>query len=177
MSYFEETLSEESIFQGRIVHLKKLSVRLSNGKTSTREVIDHPGAVAVLAEPKAGSVILVKQYRKACERELWEIPAGKLEPGEIPERAAIRELAEETGYRADRLVPVYQFFTSPGFANEKLYVYYATDLLEGNMQLDEDEFLDVHLLTKDEVLKMMEEGQIEDAKTLVALLWWCQRKS
>lgn len=177
MSYFEETLSEESIFEGRIVHLKKLSVRLPNGKASTREVIDHPGAVAVLVEPKAGSVVLVKQYRKACERELWEIPAGKLEPNEIPERAAIRELAEETGYRTEKLVPVYQFFTSPGFANEKLYVYYATDLSEGNMQLDEDEFLDVHLVTKSDVLNMMASNQIEDAKTLVALLWWCQQTS
>lgn len=176
MSYHEETLETQHIFAGEVVHLSQLSVRLPNGRTATREVIDHPGAVAVLAEPKPGHVLLVRQYRKACETELWEIPAGKLDSGERPHAAAVRELAEETGFRAEHLSPVYSFFTSPGFANEKLHVFYGEKLIEGHPELDEDEFLDVHTFARTEVESMMKSGDIQDAKTLVALLWWFQRQ-
>jgi ADP-ribose pyrophosphatase len=175
MAYDEPTVSEELIFDGRVVRLKKLTVELPNGRTSTREVIEHPGAVAVLAEPQKDHILLVKQYRKACGKALWEIPAGKLEPNEDPKAAAIRELSEETGYVAHHIEKVYGFFTSPGFANERLSVYYASHLSEGASHPDEDEFLELISVDRTEVQRMMDSGEIEDAKTLVALLWWFQR--
>lgn len=174
MTQEERTLHEEELYAGRMIQLKKVTVQLPNGKQSTREVVVHPGAVAVLAEPQPGTVILVRQYRKACETSLWEIPAGKLEPGENPDAAAIRELSEETGYQASRVEKIHRFYTSPGFANEVLHVYYATDLVAGDVHLDEDEFVEMERFTKEEVTQMMQRGEINDAKTLVALLWWCQ---
>ncbi|EPZ48918.1 NUDIX hydrolase [Alicyclobacillus acidoterrestris] len=174
MTQQERTIHEEHLFTGRMIGLKKLTVELPNGRQSTREVVVHPGAVAILAEPVPDEVILVRQYRKACETSLWEIPAGKLEPGEEPMAAARRELSEETGYTAGRLEKIYQFYTSPGFANEKLYVFYANELATGEVHLDEDEFVETRQFTRDEVTAMMKRGEIEDAKTLVALLWWCQ---
>ncbi|WAH39051.1 NUDIX hydrolase [Alicyclobacillus dauci] len=173
--YEEQTLEEEEIFSGRVVKLSKLTVKLPNGRTSTREVIVHPGAVAVLAEPEPDRVILVKQFRKACETELWEIPAGKLEPNEDPDAAAKRELSEETGFSAERMERLFTFYTSPGFANEKLHVYYASELKEGEIHLDEDEFVETRLFNRQEIDRMLQMGGIEDAKTLVALLWWCGR--
>ncbi|MFD1675092.1 NUDIX domain-containing protein [Alicyclobacillus fodiniaquatilis] len=177
MSFEEPTIAEETIFTGRVVQLKKLTVGLPNGKTSTREVIIHPGAVAVLAEPEENHVLLVQQYRKACERVLWEIPAGKLEANEAPDDAAKRELAEETGYAAARLQKIHTFFTSPGFANEVLHVYYAADLEQGELNLDEDEFVETTLVSREQVESMLTSGEIADAKTLVALLWWLGTKS
>ncbi|KRW91946.1 ADP-ribose pyrophosphatase [Alicyclobacillus tengchongensis] len=174
MIHHEETIGEESLFTGRMIQLKRLTVKLPNGSTSTREVVVHPGAVAVLAEVKPGSIVLVQQYRKPCEKTLWEIPAGKLEPGEAPEQAALRELAEETGYVAKDVQLVYRFFTAPGFTNERLHVYFTSVVEAGEVHPDADEFVEARLFTRDEVERMLENGEIEDAKTLVALYWWRQ---
>ncbi|AEJ43582.1 NUDIX hydrolase [Alicyclobacillus acidocaldarius] len=172
----EQTVAEERLFTGRIIDVRRVTVKLPNGHTSTREVVLHPGAVAVLAEVDPGKVVLVRQFRKPCERELWEIPAGKLEPGEEPERAAARELSEETGYRcAGLLVPVHTFYTAPGFSNEKLHVYYTNDVERGAEHPDGDEFVESQVFSRDEICRMLAAGQIEDAKTLVALYWWLAR--
>lgn len=169
----EQTIGEASIFKGRVIEVKRLTVALENGRETTREVVLHPGAVAIVAEPEPDRVVLVKQYRKACEDYLWEIPAGKLEPGENPEAAAIRELSEETGYVASHIKKLYAFYTSPGFSNERLHVYYASHLQSGDVHLDEDEFVEMRVFSRDEVEKMIQSGEIEDAKTIVGLLWWC----
>ncbi len=118
-------------------------------------MVRHPGAVAVLAEPTPGSVVLVKQYRKALDESLVEIPAGKLEPGESPEVCAVRELREETGLAARcRWNSVFDFFTSPGFADERIYLYYTNDVEQEEQALDEDEFVEVTSATRDEVTAM-----------------------
>jgi ADP-ribose pyrophosphatase len=174
--YREETVSSDVRFEGRMIRLEELVVKLPNGRTSSREVVRHPGAVAVLVEPRPGEVVLVTQYRKAAECELLEIPAGKLEPGEAPEVCAIRELAEETGYRTSQVRPIASFYTSPGFADEVIHLFYVDQVDAGKQQLDEDEFLDVHLYTREEVARRIADGQIRDAKTLVALLWWLNRE-
>jgi ADP-ribose pyrophosphatase len=174
--YQEETVSSEVRFEGRMIRLEELTVKLPNGRTSSREVVRHPGAVAILVEPEPGLVVLVTQYRKAAECELLEIPAGKLEPGEAPEVCAIRELAEETGYRASRVQPISSFYTSPGFADEMLHLYYVDKVDTGDQQLDEDEFVDVHLYTREEIVRMISAGDVRDAKTLVALFWWLNRE-
>lgn len=171
----EVTVNKEMIYQGKIITVEKHQVSLPGGRTTTREVVLHPGAVAVLVEPSKDHLILVEQFRKSCEDKLWEIPAGKLEPGEEPKLAAIRELSEETGYQAQTIEWVHTFYTSPGFANERIHLFYTNELTTGEIHLDEDEFLECALVHKSTVLDMLAHNQIQDAKTLLAIYWWLNR--
>ncbi|WP_282035403.1 NUDIX hydrolase [Metabacillus indicus] len=167
----ETTKTSEKLFSGRIIDLYLEEVELPNGKTSTREIIKHPGAVAVLALTKDNKLVMVQQYRKAMERVLVEIPAGKLEKGELPEVTAKRELEEETGYTTKSLQHLISFYTSPGFADELVHVYYTDDLhvLEEKAELDEDEFVDVLEVTLEEAQQLIDEQRIFDAKTAYAV--------
>lgn len=143
MKKFEEpTISSKTIFQGKVVKLQVDEVRLPNGKTATRELVRHPGVVAVLPLTKDGKMIVVEQYRKPLERSIVEIPAGKLEQGEDPLQCAHRELKEETGFTANQISHLCSFYTSPGFADELLHLYIAEELMEGQAKPDEDEFVD-----------------------------------
>jgi ADP-ribose pyrophosphatase len=171
--YEEKTINSTSIYTGKVISLRVDEVTLPNGKTSKRELIKHPGAVAVLPITNEGKIIFVEQYRKALERSLIETPAGKLEPGEKPEVTARRELEEETGYGCHKLTFIQSFATSPGFADEVIHVYVAEDLylLKEKAELDEDEFLDVIEVTVEEAEQMMATGQIYDAKTAYSILW------
>lgn len=169
---FEETtISSEPIFQGKIISLQVDTVRLPNGETATREIVRHPGAVAVLALHD-DRMIVVEQYRKPLEKSQVEIPAGKLDPGEDPLEAALRELKEETGYGCESIRPLCSFYTSPGFADEKLHLYVAEGLHKGAANPDEDEFLDISELSLDEALSAIEQGSISDAKTILAVYAW-----
>lgn len=169
---FEEvTVSSQSIFQGKIISLQVDTVKLPDGSEATREIVRHPGAVAVLAIHE-GKMVVVEQFRKPLNKSEIEIPAGKLDPGESPETAAMRELKEETGYTADSLIPLGSYYTSPGFADEIIYIYAAENLQQGEMQLDEDEFLQVTELTLEEAYEAMRQGRIHDAKTIHALYAW-----
>lgn len=167
----EKTLSSKEIFSGRIIALHLEEVELPNGKTSTREIIKHPGAVAVIALTENNKIVMVQQYRKALERALVEIPAGKLEKGESPESTAKRELEEETGYTCESLKPLISFYTSPGFADELVHVFVAEKLVKMTeaLSLDEDEFLDVLEVTLEEAQAMIEDKRIYDAKTAFAV--------
>ena len=147
-------------------------MRLPNGEETTREVVQHPGAVAVLAVTSEQKVILVRQFRYAIGQVTIELPAGKLEKGENPLEAATRELAEETGYLAKEVKPLLTFYSTPGFSDEVMHLYEATDLVPGSQNLDDDEFVDCLAASKQEVLQWMEEGKIVDAKTLVGLYRW-----
>ncbi len=174
VSKFEErTIHRKTIFEGRIIDLYLDEVSLPNGKTSSREIIKHPGAVAVIAITEEEKILLVEQYRKALERTLIEIPAGKLEKGEDPRESAKRELMEETGYTCENLEHITSFYTSPGFANELVHIYQATGLKQGReLQLDEDEFVSVMEVTYDEALNLVKEQKIFDAKTMYAVQYW-----
>lgn len=174
MKKFEEkTIQSKSIYKGRVISLKVDDVTLPNGNTSSREIVNHPGAVAIIALTPDKKLILVEQYRKALERSIIEIPAGKLEKGEEPIHTAVRELEEETGYRAEKLTFIQAFATSPGFADEVIHLFFAENitLVENKAALDEDEFVDLMEVTLEEAEKLVVEGKIYDAKTAFAVLW------
>ncbi|MBB6455317.1 ADP-ribose pyrophosphatase [Salirhabdus euzebyi] len=174
MKKFEEkTVKSQTIFKGKVITLVHEDVELPNGKQSKREVVKHPGAVAVIPITKEKKIMLVEQYRKPLERSIVEIPAGKLEPGEAPEVTALRELEEETGYTTEKLSYVTAFYTSPGFADEIIHIYLAEDLkkVESPLTPDEDEFVDIMECSLEEAEKMVAEKKIYDAKTAYAILY------
>lgn len=174
MKQFEEkTIKRDEKFKGNLISLHVDEVELPDGNTSVREVVTHPGAVAVIALTKEGKLVLVKQYRKPLERTLIEIPAGKIEPNEAPEITARRELEEETGYTTDDLTYVTSFYTSPGFADELIHVYFTDTLqpLKEKVAGDEDEFIEIVELTIEEAEQYMKQENIYDAKTAYALLY------
>lgn len=167
----EPTVSTQPIFEGKIISLQVDTVRLPDGNTATREIVRHPGAAAVLALMD-DKMLVVEQYRKPMEKFQVEIPAGKLDAGEDPMVAAARELEEETGYKAGKLRPLSAFYTSPGFADEKLYVYIAEELTPGESKPDEDEYLNVSAITFEEAQQYIREERISDAKTVLAVYAW-----
>ncbi len=166
----EPTISTQRIFQGRVLGLRVDTVRLHDGKTSTREIIEHHGAVVVVPIDAEDRVLLVRQYRKAVEQALLELPAGGLNAGEEPAAAAIRELREEVGVSARSLQPLGGFYSAPGFCQEYLWLYLATDLHESPLDPDEDEFVVVEPTPFTEAIAMIERGELRDAKTVAGLL-------
>lgn len=169
MNLFEKTLHKESIYKGTIIDLEVHDIELPDGQTSKRELVYHNGAVAVCAINPDNQVILVRQYRKPAEKTLLEIPAGKLEINEERESAAKRELEEETGYIAENLELITEMYGSPGFSNEKISIYLAKDLKIGEMNLDDDEFIEIETYNIEEITVMLQNKEIEDAKTIIAL--------
>ncbi|NMA55511.1 MAG: NUDIX hydrolase [Firmicutes bacterium] len=167
----EHTLQTKPIYRGRIFQVEQALVLLPNGQKAYRDVVKHPGAVAILACPKPGYVVLVRQFRYATGGQLWEIPAGKLEPDEKPATCALRELVEETGFYPRRLKHVYSFYTSPGFTSEILALYYADDLERVQGRTDIDEFITTTTIRLREAILWLEQGKIRDAKTIIALQW------
>lgn len=170
MDLTERFQSREDVFHGRILTVHVDTVELPNGRPALREVADHPGGVAVLALDGENNVLAVTQYRYVFRRPVLEIPAGKLEPGEDPGEAGLRELREETGAVPGRYEPLGKLLPSPGCYGEVLYLYLARDLRMDAQHLDEDEFLNVERIPFDEMVRRCLSGEIEDAKTLAAVL-------
>jgi len=168
MKFEEKCIQSELIYDGKIIKVQKDTVELPDGKTAQREVVRHPGAVGVVAV-RDDKVLMVRQYRYALGKETLEIPAGKIDPGEEPQKCAARELREETGYDGDfSFLGV--FHTSPGFADEIIYLYLANNLRWSPLEADEDEFLGVLSIPREEAIEMAYQGQIQDAKTLIGIL-------
>jgi ADP-ribose pyrophosphatase len=165
----EKKISSKEIFNGRIVHLFVDQVLLPNGEESSREVVKHPGAVAIIAVNKEGKLLLVRQYRYPLAGIIYEIPAGKLEPNENPDDSALRELEEETGCRCEKMEKIASFYSSPGFSDELLHVYFTDSLIEGRQHLDQDEFLEVCAVDLEEATQMVEDHRIFDAKSVYAV--------
>jgi len=167
----EVTLATEHIYQGRVVNLRVDLVRLTNGRTTKREIVEHGDAVAILAVTPDRDLLLVQQYRKPVESELLEIPAGGVNAQEDPADAVRRELQEETGYVPGTVRHLATFYTSPGFCTETMHLYLATNLTPGQRQADEDEAITLVRVPLAQVPALIASGQIKDAKTLIGLLF------
>ncbi|MDD4570280.1 MAG: NUDIX hydrolase [Tepidanaerobacteraceae bacterium] len=170
MEFYETTLSTKNVFSGRVINLRLDEVKLPNGKKSTREIVEHPGAIAVVAINRNSEIMMVKQYRKAVEKELLEIPAGKLEKDESKEICAKRELMEETGYYPGDLKYMTSFYTSPGFSNEIIHLFLAKKLVKKSKKADYDEYLQLVRIPFQEAIRKIHDGEIIDGKTIVGLL-------
>jgi ADP-ribose pyrophosphatase len=158
------------MFAGRLLTLEVHQVQLEDGSVSTRELVWHPDAVCVVVITKSGETVLVKQYRKAVERPLLEIPAGKIDAGEDPMKAAVRELQEEVGYLNGEIRHVMDFFSSPGFCNEKLSLFLAENAELGEQRLDDGEFIELVTVPWDQAVSMALRGELGDAKTVAGIL-------
>ncbi|MCY6370302.1 NUDIX hydrolase [Clostridium ganghwense] len=170
MEYYEKTLEEVNGYKGRILSLDVRTVELPNGKIAKREIIKHPGAVAILAYKTDDTIILVEQFRNPIEKTILELPAGKLEPGEDAETCGRRELEEETGYKAKKFTYLGKIATTPGFCDEYIDIYKAEQLYDGNIGGDEDEFIKVCEVQVDKIKEMIKKGEIIDAKTISAFM-------
>lgn len=157
------------IYEGDIINFRVDRVRLSDGKEATRELVEHNGGVVIACMPVADQVVLIKQYRYSVDEELFELPAGRIEIGEPPLSAAQRELTEETGYVARKWEEISQMYTAPGFCNEILYLYRATDVHQVGQSLDEDEHAEVMLMDLKDAWSLVLSGKVRDAKTIAGL--------
>jgi ADP-ribose pyrophosphatase len=169
-------ISTERLYHGRIVSLDRDTVRFPDGSTGQLEMLRHPGASAVVpflddpgdTDPR---VLLIRQFRHAAEDFIWEVPAGRLDPGETPEACARRELEEETGMRARMLERLTMIYTTPGFTDERIHLFLAHGLEAGTQRREADEFLELHPLRWSEVMALVRSGEIQDGKTLTSLLF------
>ena len=158
-----------NIYTGKVVTLNVDTVKLPNGVTIDLETIRHPGAAAVVPMKDDGTVVLIRQFRHAAGGFIYEIPAGKLSPGEDPLHCAARELEEEVGYRAASFELLSSIFTAPGFADEVIHIYKATGLIKGRQQLDHDEVLEIVEMPLSAAMGKIVDGTIRDGKTIVGL--------
>jgi len=174
--FTEKKINSDIKYRGRIINVRLDEVSLPSGQGSYRELVEHPGAVAVLGQESSGRLVFVQQYRYPAGRVMLEVPAGKLEPGEPPEECARREMEEETGYRLGKMDLLTRIYTTPGFCNEVIYVFRSYELEyvgvpTGAQEAEGEEFLKTVLLSREEAFEKTKNGAIIDAKTIIALLW------
>ena len=168
MDYVEKTVAKNYIYKGKILTVRKDDALTADGKPCIREIIEHSGGACVLYV-EDGKILLVRQYRYAYGESIYEIPAGKLDADEDPAIAAERELEEEAGLKAGRLELLYVMYPTPGYTNEKIYIYRAYDCVKTAAHLDDGEFLDVEYVPIEQAQEMLKNGEIRDGKTIVAL--------
>ena len=169
-SLAELTIGTKRIYEGNIINVRVDTVRMPSGRDATREIVEHSHAVCIVPIDNDGNVVLVRQYRKPAEDALLEVPAGGVEDGELSEEAVLRELQEEIGYTADHLEHLSSFWVAPGWATEYMHAYLATGLRESRLDGDEDENIEVVRLKFNEAVSMLKTGEINDGKTIAALL-------
>lgn len=171
-----ERLNRELVAKGAIIDYYQDTMQIPNGTTAKWDFINHKGAAACVAVKKNGNLVMVRQYRNALERETIEIPAGGINPGEDMRLAALRELEEETGYKAGKFEFLLSIRTTVAFCNELIDIYLAEDLKEGEQHLDEDEYLEIVEYPLSELLDMIEKGVIQDSKTVSAILAYSRKR-
>lgn len=170
MEFKEEMVSQETVYEGVIVNVRRDKARLMDGRITNREVVEHPGGVAVFAMDDQGRVALVRQYRYPMGEETLELPAGKLEPGEDPRDSGLRELAEETGLVPGTFEDMGCLYSSPGILAERIYLYFAKDPTQGPTHPDDGEFVETVWLPYQDLVDKARRGEIKDGKTLVGIL-------
>ena len=169
MKFNEKTLDKEYLYNGKILSLRKDQVLLPDGNKAVREVVEHSGGSCIVCEMN-DKILLVKQFRYPYGKELYELPAGKLNEGESPEQTAIRELEEEGGVIAERVEKMFEVYPTPAYTNEIIRIYRAINVRKSTQHLDDDEFLECCWFDKDTLRELIKKGEIKDAKTLIALL-------
>ena len=169
-------LSTRRLYEGKVLSLDLDEVEEPGGVTAKREVVRHPGSVAALPVTPEGGLILVRQYRYPVDDTVWELPAGRVDPGESPEEAIQRELREEIGHRAERLERIAFFYTTPGFCDETMHVFRATGLVPDKAEADDDERIETVTVTLDRAREMIAAGELREGKTLVAVLLEADRR-
>ena len=167
----EKKISSKKIFQGKLINLFLDHVKLPNGERSTREWVDHPGAVCIVPILPSGEICLIRQYRYGPKQEFIEIPAGKIDKGEKPLDCARRELSEEIGYAAKKLTFLTKIYPAIGFSNEMMWMYLGENLNETERNLDQDEFLELVPVTIQQAFDWVKSGAISDVKTIIGILW------
>jgi len=168
-------VSSEIVYDGQLFDVERDVLEMPGGVRASREIIRHPGAVCMVPVAPDGRLLMVTQYRHAAGRRLLELPAGTLEPGEDPRETAIRELQEEVGMFPGTVEPMGGFFVAPGYTSEYIHLFVCRDLRERQLDGDEDEDIEVHPVTLDEALKLIEAGRIVDAKSIIGLLRFATR--
>lgn len=170
MNFEEKTVSRKQIYQGNIIKVEYVTVTLPDGREATRDIVLHPGASAIVPLSDNGEIYMVRQYRKPIDKISLEIPAGKLDKGEDPRACAERELREETGLTSGNIKHMLSIHSTPGFSNEVLHVYLATELKEGELCADDDEFITSEKIPVSELIDKIISGEITDAKTIIGVL-------
>lgn len=168
-SSVETVLSSDTVYAGNVLKLVRKTIRLPTRRTTVRDVLEHPGSVGIVPLFDDGKIILIKQFRIATGGVIWEIPAGTLENGESPEACARRELEEETGYVCRSIESLFKCYLAPGYSTELMHFFVARDLVKTRQHTEEDEMITTHNVTPIQVLKMVETGDIRDAKTISAI--------
>ncbi len=166
----EPTIESKDIYQGRIIKLRVDTVQLPSGRTTTREIVEHEDAVCVVPIDENNNVLMVRQYRKAAQLNLLEVPAGGVEAGETPDQTALRELQEEVSVTSGSLRRLSGFWVSPGWATEFMHAYLAMDLTPANLPADDDEYISVERVPLDSIPGLIESGEIQDSKSIASLL-------
>jgi len=170
LQFKETTIDSREIYNGKVIKVRVDQVELANGRKASREIVEHSGGVVIIPVNDNGEILLVEQYRKPLDKSLLELPAGKLEPGEKPLFCARRELIEETGYEAGKMEYLFSFYTTPGFSDEMLYLFLATDLRKTEPAPDEDEIIKNHQIKEGDIPEYIRQGKIKDGKTILGLL-------
>ena len=174
-SFYEKTLSEKTIFRGRIFKMVRQTVRLPDNRVSTRDLILHPGAVAMIPFDSKGNILMVRQFRKAAGKEMLEIPAGTIDPGESLLTCVQRELQEEIGFKAKSIHRLVSYYPAAGYTTEVIHIYVAKHLIPSRKDADHDEFLEVIPMTPKKILDMIRTRKIQDSKTMIGMLYYFLR--
>ncbi len=175
---YEKTIGSRTVFEGNIMRIEVLDVELPDGRTSTREIVRHGTAVAVIARRRDGQFVFIRQFRKAMERVVFEVMAGNVDPGEASEAAAVRELKEETGYEPDSIRLLGPIYPSVGYCDERIDIFYAEVHEPGETDFDHDEEIETILLTEEQMNFRISENKVQDAKTLAAwMLYQCSKSN